>query len=62
MEPYSYSGEDAETTAPVVQESPRHGDRGTGKKAQTLQAGLTVALSREAGSRGETGEVRRKSL
>jgi cytidylate kinase len=39
---------------PIVRESPRHGfqgDRGA-KKADGLPLGLTVALSREAGSRG----------
>jgi cytidylate kinase len=47
---------------PVVHESPRHGfqgDRGAGKSQPTIPAGLTVAISREAGSRG--GSIARRA-
>src|SRR5262245_42659114 len=59
MESYSYSRDEPEGTPPLVQESPRHGDRGSGKKSATLPAGLTVAISREAGSRG--GSIARRA-
>jgi cytidylate kinase len=47
---------------PVVQESPRHGfqgDRGAAKSQPTIPAGVTVAISREAGSRG--GSIARRA-
>lgn len=60
MESYSLPPEDVES--PVVQESPRHGfqgDRGAGKSRPTVPAALTVAISREAGSRG--GSIARRA-
>src|SRR2546421_12680859 len=49
------SADDFDPGPPVARESPRHGfqgDRGASKAPPALPAGLTVAISREAGSRG----------
>ena len=44
-----------EFTLPVPPgESPLHGYRGVGDAPERLPAGLTVAISREAGARGST--------
>lgn len=55
------SHDNDDPAAPRVHESPRHGfqgDRGPGKKPPAVPAGLTVAISREAGSRG--GSIARR--
>lgn len=44
-----YAGEDAPAPEP---QSPRHGFRGEQPAQATIPAGLTIALSREAGARG----------
>ena len=53
--------DDFDPGPPVARESPRHGfqgDRGASKAPPDLPAGLTVAISREAGSRGGTIALR----
>lgn len=54
-DPFSNLSDDLETPTVSEGESPRHGfqgDRGTTPKAITIPQSLTLALSREAGSRG----------
>src|SRR5262245_61340808 len=56
------SSDDLVLGPPVVGESPRHGDQGDRGKTTTkpaFPAGLTVAISREAGSRG--GSIARRA-
>src|SRR5262245_21234045 len=61
-EPYQVPPEDFDPGPPPTRESPRHGfqgDRGASKTAPEFPAGLTVAISREAGSRG--GSIARRA-
>jgi cytidylate kinase len=61
-ESYQVPPEDFDPGPPVTREEPRHGfqgDRGATKSAPEFPAGLTVAISREAGSRG--GSIARRA-
>src|SRR5262245_10929109 len=61
-EPSQVPPEDFDPGPPAIREEPRHGfqgDRGASKTAPAFPAGLTVAISREAGSRG--GSIARRA-